>query len=224
MNTTFWLNNPKILININSISNFYPDSSTSFVEKLNNISRLVIVLSLIGFFITFQTSYIWFGIFTLICIIVIYYYKENKLKEGYEPMVKGNHMVRPLKDFLNKDYYKNNKKNPLGNMLLPEIKYTPERKPAPPAFNPDVYEDINKTTKEAIQEMNPTIKNTSKQLFGNLGDNFEFEQSMWNYYANPNTKIANDQGAFAQYLYGGMISGKESGIARVQDNPRYLPI
>ncbi len=224
MNTTFWLNNPKILININSISNFYPDSSMTFVEKLNNISRLVIVLSLIGFLITFQMSYIWFGIITLICIIVIYYYKDKKSKEGYSPMVESQNMSSPLKEFLSKDYYKNNKKNPLGNMLLPEIKYTPERKSAPPAFNPTVYEDINNTTKEAIQEMNPTIKNTNKQLFGNLGDNFEFEQSMWNYYANPNTKVANDQGAFAQYLYGGMISGKESGIARVQDNARYLLI
>jgi len=47
---------------------------------------------------------------------------------------------------------------------------------------------------------------------------------MWNYYSNSNTKVTNDQGAFAQFLYGGMISGKESGIARVQDNVRYLLI
>ena len=83
---------------------------------------------------------------------------------------------------------------------------------------------INENTKKTIQELNPTIKNSSEQLFGNLGDNFEFDQSMWNYYSNPNTKVANDQGAFAQFLYGGMISGKESGIARVQDNVRYLLI
>jgi len=224
MNTTFWLNNPSILINIHSFSDLYPETSMTFVQKLNNISRLVILLSVIGFLITFQVSYLWFGLLTLICIIVIYYYKKKNEKEGYSPMVDTRNKKMSLQEFLKEDYYKNNKKNPLGNMLLPEIKYVPNRKSAPPAFNPTVYEDINTNAKQAIQEMNPTIKNTNKQLFGNLGDNFEFEQSMWNYYANPNTKVTNDQGAFAQYLYGNMISGKESGLARVQDNERYLLI
>ena len=227
MNHTFWLNNPSVLLNINSISDFYPTSTMSFIEKLNNISRLVIVLSLLGYFFTFQWNYIGIGIITLLCIVGIYYYKQNK--EGMKnkdnnPVVYKQGVKTDLKNILKENYQKSTKKNPLGNVLVPEIKYKPERKSAPPAFNPTTYDKINEDTKKAIQELNPTIKNTSEQLFGNLGDNFEFDQSMWNYYSNPNTKVANDQGAFAQFLYGSMISGKESGIARVQDNVRYLLI
>lgn len=227
MTHIFWLNDPSVLFNIYSISDFYPTSSMSFIEKLNNISRLVIILSLLGYFFTFQWNYIGIGIITLLCIVAIYYYKKNK--EGMSnndknPVVFKLGKETKLEDVFKENYQKSTKKNPLGNVLLPEIKYNPERKSAPPAFNPTTYENINEDTKKAIQELNPTIKDSSKQLFGNLGDNFEFDQSMWNYYSNPNTKVGNDQGAFAQFLYGSMISGKESGIARVQDNIRYLLI
>jgi hypothetical protein len=227
MNHIFWLNKPSVLLNIHTISDFYPTSTMSFIEKLNNISRLVIILSLLGYFVTFQWNYIGIGIITLLCIIAIYYYKQNKesmTNKDNNPTVYKENIKTNLKNILKEDYHKTTKKNPLGNVLLPEIKYKPDRKSAPPAFNPTTYDKINEDTKKAIQELNPTIKNTSEQLFGNLGDNFEFDQSMWNYYSNPNTKVANDQGAFAQYLYGSMISGKESGIARVQDNVRYLLI
>ena len=106
-------------------------------------------------------------------------------------------------------------------MLLTQIGDSPQRKSAPPSFNTAVYEDINNTTKKIIQTLNPGIKNTNKQLFGDLGEKFEFDQSMWQYYSMPNTKVGNDQGAYADYLYGGMISGKEDALARVQDNYRY---
>jgi hypothetical protein len=227
MNPTFWLSNPSVLLNIHSISDFYPTSNMTFIEKLNNISRLVIVLSLLGYFLTFQWNYIGIGIITLLCIVGVYYYKKNK--EGMEnkdnnPVVYKQGVKTDLKNVLKDNYQKSTKKNPLANVLLTDIKYKPERKAAQPAFNPTTYDSINENTKKTIQELNPTIKNSSEQLFGNLGDNFEFDQSMWNYYSNPNTKVANDQGAFAQFLYGSMISGKESGIARVQDNIRYLLI
>ena len=73
-----------------------------------------------------------------------------------------------------------------------------------------------------IQSLNPEIKNTNKQLFGDLGEKFGFDQSMWQYYSTPNTKIPNDQGAFADFLYGDMPSCRGGDdIACVKDNFRY---
>ena len=43
-----------------------------------------------------------------------------------------------------------------------------------------------------VQSLNPGIKNTNKQLFGDLGEKFEFDQSMSRFYSTPNTKIEND--------------------------------
>ena len=83
-----------------------------------------------------------------------------------------------------------------------------------------------KNVKKAVQYMNPGIKNTNKQLYGDLWNNFELDQSNRLFYSTANTRVANDQGAFAQFLYNDLkYSGKEStpegAIARVQDNYRY---
>ena len=74
--------------------------------------------------------------------------------------------------------------------------------------------------------MNPGIKNTNYQLFGDLWQKFQLDQSNRVFYSTPNTKIFNDQGAYGQYLYNDLkFSGKEStpegAFSRVQDNYRY---
>jgi hypothetical protein len=75
--------------------------------------------------------------------------------------------------------------------------------------------------------MNPGIKNTNKQLYGDLWQQFELDNSNRVFYSTPNTRVTNDQSAYAQYLYNdmkysGKLSTPEGAIARVQDNFRYL--
>jgi hypothetical protein len=74
--------------------------------------------------------------------------------------------------------------------------------------------------------MNPGIKNTNKQLFGDLYQEQQLDNFSRQLYSTPNTRVENDQSAYAQYLYNDLkYSGKEStpegAIARVQDNYRY---
>jgi hypothetical protein len=74
--------------------------------------------------------------------------------------------------------------------------------------------------------MNPEIENTNKQLYGDLWERFELDQSDRVFYSTANTRVEpGDQGAFSRYLYGTMYSSKESGpdaaLARVQDSYRY---
>ena len=139
----------------------------------------------------------------------------------------GQKIVNPetLEEFLRSDFEPNTKTNPFANVLLTDIGDNPERKSAPPSFNTDVYEDITHSVKKMVQKLNPGIKNTNKQLFGDLGENFYLDQSNRNFFSTANTRIANDQGAFAEFLYGSMISSKESNaggaLARVQDSVRY---
>ena len=76
--------------------------------------------------------------------------------------------------------------------------------------------------------LNPGIINTNKQLYGDLKDNYDLDNSMMRFYSTANTRIENDQGAFASWLYSNIPSGKSSGpdgaFARVQDNYRYILI
>jgi len=230
----------------------------TFEEKNNAISRLIIILSLVGFCLTRRTSFLTVGALTLAIVFAVYTTQTKFAVEGmrnrqkrkderkYEGFSNANNasgslsldksaaevadLVSTAPVQLTKvplaDFNPINKKNPMGNVLLTEINDDPNRKSAPPSFSPDVHDDINAATKKQTQYLNPGIKNTDKQLYGDLWDNFQFDtEFMRNFYSTANTRVANDQGAFAQFLYGDMPSGKSSGpdgaFARVQDNPRY---
>jgi len=73
--------------------------------------------------------------------------------------------------------------------------------------------------------MNPGIKNTNKQLYGDLWQQFELDQSNRAFFSTANTRVENDQSAYSQFLYGFMPSAKEStpdgNMQRVKDNYRY---
>jgi hypothetical protein len=240
MATPFWSNNPTILFDKTYIYEIIPKSDMRFENKLNAMSRGIILLSLLWFMFTSKTKPIVYGILSLCMIALFYKMRKNSIlsslrssSEGFSTnqLAKRNQETTTnpvtLETVLKTNYYDLNKRNPLGNVLLNEITDDPNRKPAPPSFNPDVYEDINKSAKKAIQMMNPGIVNTNKQLFGDLWQNYDFENvAMRPFFSTANTKVTNDQGAFAEFLYGGMISGKESNeggaMARVQDSYRHI--
>jgi hypothetical protein len=209
----------------------------SFEEKLNAITRVVLILSILGFIFTMNSNILIIGLLTIAIIYSMYRLrKQNILKEKGKKLEEGfeNESVKDtkepkkmLKQMLKQEFHPVTKKNPMGNVLLTDIGDDPERQSAQPAFNPNVHDDINSKTKRQTQMLYPGIKSTSKQLYGDLYDNYQFDNDMMrNFYSMPNTKVTNDQGAFGEWLYGNMPSGKSSGpdgaFARVQDNARYI--
>jgi len=244
---SFWSNSPTALFDKDHVLEFFPKSSMNFESKLNALSRSIIVVTILGFLITSQLRVLFAGILTMLSIFFLYKFRKQQLvnKSSKEAFSTG-HNKNPSKNrqynreknksmttnpitletVLKSNYYYSDKKNPLGNVLLTDIGDDPNRKSAPPAFNPDVYEDINSSVKKTIQYLNPSIKNTNEQLFGDLWQNYEFENStMRPFFSTANTKVTQDQGAFAQYLYGNMPSCKEGdAFACVKDNVRYQMI
>jgi hypothetical protein len=93
------------------------------------------------------------------------------------------------------------------NPLNPKI--NPEKKPAMPAFNSNVNAQILTEAKQLVAEANPGQPDISDKLFKGLGEQLAFEQSLRNFNSNPSTTIPNDQGAFADFCYGSMVSCKE---------------
>ena len=228
MSVPFWSNDPTILLNKDYLFELWPSANMSFEEKLNAISRIVLFLTLLGFLFTRTIRILIVGIATLAIIFFLYRLRKthvvkgmiNNEVEGFSNNMTTNPVT--LESVLKSNYVKQSKKNPFNNVLLTDIGDYPDREPAPPSFNPDVYEDINSNTKKMVQFLNPGIKNTNKQLFGDLGEKFNLDQSMIQYYSTPNTRVCNDQGAFANYLYGDMPScrGGDS-IECLKDNFRY---
>jgi len=237
MTIQFWSNDPTVLFNKDYIFELWPTTNMCYEEKLNAITRLIIIISILGYILTMSYRILFVGFFTLMIIFILFTMRKKKLtkeivNEGFD--VKGNEeaelqrIVNPvtLESVLKTEFKEGTKKNPFSNVLLTQIMDEPERKPAPPSFNVDVEEDITKNVKRSVQFMNPNIENTNKQLFGDLWEKFNLDQSNRIFYSTPNTRVTNDQGAYAQFLYNDLkYSGKEStadgAFARVQDNYRY---
>ena len=235
MSNTFWTNDPYILFNKNYIFDIWPSSKMTYAEKLNSISRLILVITVIGFVGTNSIRILIVGLVTLGAIYLLYNFhskKENFSVEGnnvYDlsppnPNHKSAASVE-LSEIIQQEFKEGNKKNPFSNVLLTQINDEPNRLAAPPAFNPNIETKITKDVKKAVQFMNPEINNTDKQLFDSLWDNFTLDNSNRVFYSTPNTRVANDQGAYAKFLYGSMPSAKgstmEDNIQREKDNYRY---
>jgi hypothetical protein len=241
MTIQFWSNDPTVLFNKEYIFELWPTTNMCYEQKLNAITRLVILITILGYILTMSQRVLVVGILTLLVIFVLFKMRKQKitknmLNEGFS--LQGNDVtgmfdknnasyVNPetLDSVLKSEFKDGTKKNPFSNVLLTQIGDDPNRKAAPPSFNVDVDEDITKNVKRAVQMMNPGIKNTNKQLYGDLWQEFELDQSNRAFFSTANTRVTNDQGAYSQYLYGTMPSAKEStpegAFARVQDNYRY---
>jgi hypothetical protein len=224
MTTQFWLNNPTILLNSNEILEIFPEQRMNYERKLNAITRLIIILTFLGYLITQNGKLVLTGILTLACICFLYTLQLNKQKN------KNNLEAKSMEAFTNNKNIFNNVDlvtssetfnkirsnfteptpiNPSMNVLLTEINDNPDRKTAAPAFAPFIEKEINESTKKFVASNFNNDPNIDERLFKDLGDSFLFDQSMRTWYATPNTIIPSDQKSFAEYCYGDMISCKE---------------
>jgi hypothetical protein len=242
MTIQFWANDPTVIFNKEYIFELWPATNMYYEQKLNAISRLIILMTILGYILTMSQRILIVGLLTLFIVFILFKIKKHKItkeiiNEGFN--IQGNEVtglfdkkpssyVNPvtLDSLLKSEFKEGTKKNPFSNLLLTQIMDEPDRKSAPPSFNVDVDEDITKNVKKTVQMLNPGIKNTNKQLFGDLYQNFELDQSNRQFYSTPYTRVENDQSAFGQFLYNDLkYSAKEStpegAIARVQDSYRY---
>ena len=230
--TPFWLNEPTILFNKKYITEIWPNSNMSNMEKLNAISRFVILASLLGYLITLNIGMIFVCVITLAVIAVLYHVQSNKAKEDEmakekPSKIKESFINSVLYNEVKDDYTNPKQNNPMMNVLLPEISYNPTRNEAAPAFNVEVEKKINNNTKEYVvdttfsDESSKQKEYIKRKLFSDLGDSYTFDHSMRNFYTNPNTTIPNDQAGFANFCYGDMISAKEGNeFALGRNQPR----
>ncbi len=216
MSHTFWLNNPSVLFNKDHITDIWPSQADNTETKLNAYTRLVILLTIVGYTLTRSFRIVISSAVTLVIIVLLYKIRKHAdvKKKINKKIVKEGFTGRKLYEKTKQAFTNPTKKNPLMNVLLPEIKYNPNRKAGAPSFNPSVEEKIN----ESAGNVGP-----DPRLFLDLGDSINFEQSMQRFYTTANSRVANDQTAFAKFCYGDMPSCKEGdGLQCVKDNHRWI--
>jgi len=208
--TPFWTDNPNILLRFPDITEFFPDDSMSYTQKLNAITRTVILMTLLGIIWTNNIFLIIIGAFTLGAIWILY---KNKVTEPVKKVHFNESFKNPTTELLKNPpsdvFDTGTSSNPFSNVLIPDYEYNVNQKPAPPSYNEDTNETIIKSAKQLVMELNPDQPDIADKLFRDLGEQLLFEQSLRPFVSNPATTIPNDQQAFAEFCYGSMVSCKE---------------
>jgi hypothetical protein len=205
----------------------FPVESMTFEQKLNAITRGVVLLSIIALILSRDIRFLIVMIFTILAIYLFYAREIDRTKkvpvaEQFENP--ADLILKQASPELSKDnvFDEPDSSNPFGNALVTDYEYNPKKKPAPPAFNEGVNEKILKQAKTLVQELNPDQPNISDKLFRDLGEQYVFEQSLRQFTSNPSTTIVNDQTGFADFCYGSMTSCKEGNLFSCARNlPRH---
>jgi hypothetical protein len=198
---TFWFNKPSILIDKNEITEIWLKKNTSLDKNLNAITRIVILLTFIGYVLTRDFKIIITSIITLIIIVVVQRVKKqdkiknklSKIKEGFK-MKSASDFVKPTKN------------NPMMNVMLPDITDDPNRAAANPSFGTKNEEEIETKVKDI---------GLDSKLFSDLGENIlweresELSDSMKRFYTTANSRVVNDQNAFAKFCFNNTASCKD---------------
>ena len=216
MTTNFWTQDPSVLIDKEQVFELWPTSFMSYNQKLNALTRIIIILSLLGYFVFGSLKSITTGFVVVFLIVMLKAGSMSNMTESFmngalfnvEDEIEENQENDAIKKKIT-EYKKPTTNNPLGNVLLTEIHDNPTRKSAPPAFYDSITDEIGLKTKEMIKELNSGNIDIEKKLFYDLGNNSEFDYSMRNFYSTANTEIPSDQEAFSNYLYGDMKSTKD---------------
>jgi len=219
--TPFWSENQNILCNKTCIMEFFPTENMTYNEKLNAISRSVILLTVVGLFLT--ANRIRLFLIGLATLGIIFFLHQHHIKqESKQNVQEGLEILRPSPalDYLQQNnlntestvFQQPTVENPFGNVMMSDYDYNPNKLPAPPVSNPMINDMITQNAKKLIQEANPGQPDIDKKLFHDLTEQLGFEQSMRQFNTNPSTTIPNDQGAFAEFCYGSMVSCKEGNL------------
>jgi hypothetical protein len=187
----FWADNPSILFDSQYITEIWIYSGMDTNQKLNAVSRLVILLTLLGY-VCFNRYIIFILGLIILGIIVIVQKSSEKEKEGFKDV---------------EEYQRITSNNPLQNVLLPDYKYNKDKE-AVSKYDKEKETSINETAKNFILQENKDNSDIGN-IFSNLGDMFEFENSLRPFYTNPVSTV--DQGEYKDYLkfvFGSLPSDK----------------
>jgi len=194
--TAFWLNDPTVLFNNAGITQIVPMSGMTREARLNAISRMIILMTILGYALTMSYKLILLGAISL-GMVALLYTTQNKAtataaaaatatkrgagqgKEGFANYANYNtghrrtmQAVAPAPSGLT--FQAPTPQDPLMNVLLTDIQDRPTRPAAEPAFNPKVEHDINQSAQQFVVKDLGGNPNLEDRLFRDLGDNYEF--------------------------------------------------
>lgn len=200
----FWLNNYRVLYENHNYVLFYPRSGTTKTEQLNSIARfaiyLLVLLLLFGDFD--NTTWLYLPFFILFLTILLHKMENiqllptninngnfveidpHEVSQGFDE-TKSISNRRP---YTSKPCRRPTEDNPLMNVQISDFYDDPTVGPACDNDNIEISQQVR-------NEFN-------KNLYRDVNDMYEKQNSQRTYYSAPSTTIPNDQKAFAEWCYG----------------------
>ena len=196
---SFWIEDPTILFNSHYITQVWPYSTMTRNEKLNAMTRFIILVTIIGYICINRFIIVILG-FIMIGIIAFLYQKQ---KEGM--ITSSSSSISSYFDISKKkEIYQN---NPFSNVLITDYKFNPGKEEMNEPYTPDLENKLNNSIKASILEQNSDNKDIGN-MFISDSDNLEFEQNARQFYTTASTTIPNKQDKFLEFCYGNLPSEK----------------
>lgn len=184
----FWSDNPRILFNKDKLHLFFPTKEMTLIEKLNAIARLSIYLGvLLYIFSGYKSNYLFISIIVMIITIFIYKNQKNNMEMYFNSYNNSSQNIENEKILIgNKDCTQPTTNNPFMNINL--ITDPKNKKKACKSWNSNPIKN--------------NIENKFKyNLYRDVSDLYNKNNSQRQYYTMPSTTIPNDQTAFAKWCF-----------------------
>ena len=195
MFTKFWTKDINILYNRNHILEIFPSSSFDIIRKLNAIFRFSIYYSLLVFLYHRNNTNV-FYIPIVVGILTYVVYKKNNSIQVDDALIQSINGDKESVQDMGKSCRIPTKDNPFMNPELSDFGNNVEVKESCTSFD-------NKGVQKKIDEY------FDEGVFKEFSDIFNNKNSQRQFFTVPGRDIPNDQGSFAQWLYGSPPTCKE---------------
>lgn len=185
----FWADNPFELLSQDNFLNIIPSVDMDFATQLNSAVRFALYFAILMTVINKDIQYLLFLAFFL--MVTIFMFRQHNETNTHEKYVQDALNIDKDKKS-NRYRYKPTKNNPFMNVTFDNRKHFPNRPPAADVTNSTIKQRINKLFDQG--------------QFHDADDIYKRNSSTRQFYTNPVTTIPNDQGSYANWLYG--INGK----------------
>jgi len=195
--TPFWYDDISILFKQDTITEIFPSKRFDIIRKLNAIVRLSLFYTLIMYLLKREQKYLIIPLIIMGITWIVWYKQEDiqndkLLKESMND--KLDDLVK-IND-LNTECRVPNKDNPFMNPTLSDYGSGNPPPKSCPSYN-------NKGVQRRVEEL------FNEDLYRDANDIFGKNNSQRQFYTVPGNKVPNDQGNFAQWLYGTPPTCKE---------------
>jgi hypothetical protein len=199
----FWYKDITILYNFDRLTDFIPTKQMNFAEQLNAFVRFALYFSILLFILYKNYMVFYVFIITMLITLFIYEYWDMPVK-NFEIQEEFENLQKQFS--INKDQHLNTdgsvctkptKDNPFMNVLVTDIVDNPDKPPNCP-LTPIVNEQIE--------------DKFSYNLYKDIDDIWNKNNSQREFYTNPSTTIPNDRESFQKWLYETGPTCKEDSI------------